>query len=58
MTLGGLVVPLLRTRRGLAAGRGATVVAAVTSSLDGGLALVLAAAAGASAAGLVHWSAS
>ena len=58
MTLGALVVPQLRTRPGLAAGAAATGVAAVTSGLDGGLALVLAAAAGASAAGLVHWRAS
>ena len=58
MTLGALVVPQLRTRPGLAAGTAATGVAAVTSGLDGGLALVLAAAAGASAAGLVHWRAS
>ena len=58
MTLGALVVPQLRTRPGLAAGTAATGVAAVTSGLDGGLALVLAAAAGGSAAGLVHWRAS
>jgi branched chain amino acid efflux pump len=58
MTLGALVVPQLRTRPGLTAGAVATGVAAVTSGLDGGLALVLAAAAGASAAGLVHWRAS
>lgn len=58
MTLGALVVPQLRTRPGLAAGTAATGVAAVTSGMDGGLALALAAAAGAGAAGLVHWRAS
>jgi len=58
MTLGALVVPQLRTRPGLAAGTAATAVAAATSGMDGGLALVLAAAAGAGTAGLVHWRAS
>jgi predicted branched-subunit amino acid permease len=58
LTLGTLVIPQLRSRPGLAAGLVAASVAVATSALDGGLALVLCAAAGASAAYLVHGRAS
>jgi predicted branched-subunit amino acid permease len=54
LTLGSLVVPQLRTRPGLVAGSTATAVALATLHLDGGVALGLAAAAGAIAAALVH----
>ena len=54
LTLGSLVVPQLRSRPGLAAGAAATAVAVATVSLDGGAAMVAAAAAGVTAAGLVH----
>lgn len=54
LTLGTLVVPQLRTRPGLAAGTAAGGVAVATAGMDGGMALLLAAAVGAGAAGLVH----
>lgn len=53
LTLGSLVIPQLRNRPGLAAGVTATAVAVVTADLDGGVAMTLAAAAGATAAVLV-----
>jgi predicted branched-subunit amino acid permease len=54
LTLGSLVVPQMRTRPGLAAGSTAAAVAVATLQLDGGVALGLAAATGATAAALVH----
>jgi predicted branched-subunit amino acid permease len=54
LTLGSLVMPQLRNRPGLAAGVTAAGVAVATTHLDGGVALGLAAAAGAAAAALVH----
>lgn len=54
LTLGTLVVPQLRTRPGLAAGAAAATVAVCTASLDGGVALALSAAAGATTAALVQ----
>lgn len=50
IVLGALVVPQLRNRAGLAAAAVAATVAAATTGLDGGVALVLAAALGAGAA--------
>jgi predicted branched-subunit amino acid permease len=54
LTLGGLAVRQIRDRPALAAGAAATVTAVATSAMDGGIALGLAAVAGATAAGLVH----
>lgn len=53
LTLGALVVPQLRTRPGLVAGSAAAATAVATARMDGGLALMLAAAVGAGAAALV-----
>ncbi len=54
LTLGSLAVRQLRTRPSLAAGATATVTAVTTSAMDGGVALVLAAVAGAAAAVIVQ----
>ena len=56
LSLGTLAVHQLRSRPALAAAAAATVVAATTTSLDTGVALGLAAAAGATTGALTHWS--
>jgi predicted branched-subunit amino acid permease len=58
LTLGSLAVRQLRTRPTLAAGAAAAAVAVATAGLDGGVALLLAAAVGATAAAVVHRRAS
>jgi predicted branched-subunit amino acid permease len=54
LTLGALAVRQLHGRPALAAGAVAAAVAVATSGLDGGLALLICAAAGATTAALVH----
>lgn len=54
LTLGALAVPQLRTRTGGAAGAAAVLVALATARVDGGLALLLCAAAGVTAARVVQ----
>jgi predicted branched-subunit amino acid permease len=56
LSLGILAVHQLRSRPALAAGAAATVMAVTTTSLDTGVALGLAAAAGATAGSITHWS--